>query len=104
MSVYLDHAATTPLCAEARAAMEPYLSERFGNASEPHGYGRAARAALEDARGRVAGLLDAEPGQVVFTSGGSEADNQAVFGLAGAPPGRLVVSADRASGGARARP
>lgn len=93
MAVYLDNAATTALGAEARAAMEPYLSERFGNASEPHRYGRAARAALEDARGRLAGLLGAEPGQVVFTSGGSEADNQAVFGLAGGPPGRLVVSA-----------
>jgi cysteine desulfurase len=92
-SVYLDNAATTALGAEARAAMEPYLSERFGNASEPHGYGRAARVALEDARGRLAALLDAEPGQVVFTSGGSEADNQAVFGLAGGPPGRAVVSA-----------
>ena len=93
MSVYLDHAATTPLGAEARAAMEPYLSERFGNASEPHAYGREARVALEAARATLAELLDAEPGQVVLTSGGSEADNQAVFGLAGAEPGRIVVSA-----------
>jgi cysteine desulfurase len=93
MSVYLDHAATTPLAPEARAAMEPYLSERFGNASEPHTFGRAARAGLEDARRRLAELLAAEPGQVVLTSGGSEADNQAMFGLAGDPPGRLVVSA-----------
>ncbi|HEX5250021.1 MAG TPA: cysteine desulfurase family protein [Gaiellales bacterium] len=93
MSVYLDHAATTPLGPDARAAMEPYLSERFGNASEPHAYGRAARAALEAARVTLAELLDAEPGQVVLTSGGSEADNQAVFGLAGAEPGRIVVSA-----------
>ena len=93
MSVYLDHAATTPLGPDARAAMEPYLSERFGNASEPHAYGRAARAALEAARVTLAELLDAEPGQVVLTSGGSEADNQAMFGLAGAEPGRIVVSA-----------
>ena len=93
MSVYLDHAATTPLGAEARAAMEPYLSERFGNASEPHAYGREARVALEAARATLAELLDAEPGHVVLTSGGSEADNQAVFGLAGAGPGRIVVSA-----------
>jgi len=93
MSVYLDHAATTPLGAEPRSAMEPYLSERFGNASEPHAYGRAARAALEAARATLADLLDAEPGQVVLTSGGSEADNQAVFGLAGHAPGRIVVSA-----------
>jgi cysteine desulfurase len=90
--VYLDHAATTPLGPEARAAMEPYLSERFGNASEPHAYGREARAALETARRTVAELLDCEPAQVVFTSGGSEADNQAVFGFCGRPLGRLVVS------------
>jgi cysteine desulfurase len=92
-AVYLDNAATTPLCAEARAAMEPYLTERFGNASEPHGFGRAARSALERSRLRIGELLGADPGQVVFTSGGSEADNQAVFGLAGSPPGRQVVSA-----------
>ena len=90
--VYLDHAATTPLGPEAREAMEPYLSERFGNASEPHAYGREARAALESARRTVAELLDCEPAQVVFTSGGSEADNQAVFGFCGRPLGRLVVS------------
>jgi cysteine desulfurase len=92
-SVYLDHAATTPLGDAARAAMEPYLAERFGNASEPHAHGRQARAGLEDARRTVAALLDAEPRQVVFTSGGSEADNQAVFGLAGRERGRIVVSA-----------
>ena len=91
--VYLDHAATTALGPEAREAMEPYLSERFGNASEPHAYGREARAALEGARRTVAELLDCEPAQVVFTSGGSEADNQAVFGFCGRPRGRLVVSA-----------
>jgi cysteine desulfurase len=93
VSVYLDHAATTPLSEAARAAMEPFLAERFGNASEPHRFGLAARRGLEEARAAVAGLLDAEPRQVVFTSGGSEADNQGVFGLAGAEPGRLVVSA-----------
>jgi cysteine desulfurase len=92
-AVYLDHAATTPLGPEAREAMEPYLSERFGNASEPHAYGREARAALEGARRTIAELLDCEPAQVVFTSGGSEADNQAVFGFCGRPLGRLVVSA-----------
>ncbi len=73
--------------------MEPYLAEQFGNASEPHEFGRAARAALERSRVRIGELLEADPGQVVFTSGGSEADNQAVFGLAGGPPGRVVVSA-----------
>jgi cysteine desulfurase len=89
---YLDHAATSPLCAEAREAMAPYLDERFGNASEPHGYGRQAREGLERARETVAELLGCRPQQLVFTSGGSEADNQAVFGLTGRPLGRLVVS------------
>jgi cysteine desulfurase len=73
--------------------MLPYLDEVYGNASEPHAAGRAARAGLEAARRTVAELLEAEPEQVVFTSGGTEADNQAVMGLAGDPPGRLVVSA-----------
>jgi cysteine desulfurase len=91
--VYLDHAATTPLSDAARAAMEPFLGERFGNASEPHAAGRAARAGLAEARRTVAERAGCEPGQVIFTSGGTEADNQAVFGLAGDEPGRIVVSA-----------
>ena len=91
--IYLDHAATSPLCDEARAAMEPYLTERFGNASEPHAAGRAAREGLQAARATIASLLGCAPAQVVFTSGGSEADNQAVFGLSGRPLGRIVVSA-----------
>ena len=78
--LYLDHASTTPLRAEARAAMEPYLTGRYGNASSVHAAGRAARGALEDARERVAGLLGAKPGEIVFTSGGTEADNVAVLG------------------------
>jgi cysteine desulfurase len=90
--VYLDHAATSPLCREAREAMAPYLDERFGNASEPHSYGRQARQGLEQARHTLCELLGCDPAQLVFTSGGSEADNQAVFGLAGRPLSRLVVS------------
>jgi cysteine desulfurase len=90
--VYLDHAATSPLCREAREAMTPFLDERFGNASEPHSYGREARLGLEQARHTLCELLGCDPGQLVFTSGGSEADNQAVFGLTGRPLGRLVVS------------
>lgn len=93
MTVYLDNAATTPLSEPARTAMEPFWDARFGNASEPHRLGREAREALEDARGRVARALGADPGQVVFTSGGTEASNQAVFGLAGLAGGRLVASA-----------
>ncbi|HUZ84934.1 MAG TPA: cysteine desulfurase family protein [Gaiellales bacterium] len=89
-SVYLDHAATTPVDPAVRAAMEPHLGPLFGNASEPHARGREARAALEAARAVVAEVFGASPRQVVFTSGGTEADNQAVFGLASAAPGEHV--------------
>ncbi|HET8622483.1 MAG TPA: aminotransferase class V-fold PLP-dependent enzyme, partial [Gemmatimonadales bacterium] len=81
-SVYLDHAATTPLRSEAREAMLPYLSERFGNPSSAHAFGRAARAGIEQARGQVASAVGAQPAQVLFTSGGTEADNLAVVGAA----------------------
>lgn len=79
-TLYLDHAATTPVRPEVRAAMEPFLSERYGNPSSTHGPGRAARSALEEARERVAAAIDAEPGEIVFTGGGTEADNLAVLG------------------------
>ena len=98
MSVYLDHAATTPLSPAAREAMLPYLDAWFGNASEPHAYGREAKAGLERARGLLAQLLGCEPEQVVFTSGGTEADNLALFGLAGEPPGRHGGVGGRARG------
>ncbi len=81
--VYLDHAATTPVRPEILEAMLPYLSaDAFGNPSSPHRWGRAARAGLEQAKRQVAAALDAEPNQVVFTSGGTEADNLAVVGAA----------------------
>ncbi len=90
-AVYFDHAATTPLRSEVREAMLPYLGEAFGNPSSAHRYGRAARAGIEQARRQVAAALAAEPGQVVFTSGGTEADNLAVVGtaLAARAGGRL---------------
>jgi cysteine desulfurase len=98
-AIYLDHAATTPVRPEVREAMLPYLTEAaFGNPSSPHRFGRAARAGLEQARREVADALGAEPDQVVFTSGGTEADNLAVIGAcmaaraAGRPP-RAVVTA-----------
>ena len=80
-SVYLDHAATTPLDEAVLEAMLPYLREHYGNASSVHALGRRARFALEDARERVAAALGAEPGEVVFTSGGTEADNAALRGV-----------------------
>jgi cysteine desulfurase len=90
--VYLDHAATTPMSAEAVAAMTPFLSGRFGNPSGGHALARAAQKALDDAREELANLLGAAPGDIVFTSGGTEADNLAVFGEAGGA-GTVLCSA-----------
>ena len=78
---YLDHAATTPLRAEALDAMLPWLREHHGNPSSLHAAGRRARVAVERARGQVADVLGCEPGEVVFTSGGTEADNLALRGV-----------------------
>jgi cysteine desulfurase len=90
--IYLDHAATTPISDVAWRAMEPYLREHFGNPSEPHAAGRAARAGLDAARASVAATLGCAETEVVFTGGGSEADNLAILGrLAGG--GRVVASA-----------
>jgi cysteine desulfurase len=79
---YLDHAATTPVRPEAIEAMIPFLAGTFGNPSGGHAAARAAKTALEDAREEVASLLGAAPGEVVFTGGGTEADNLAVKGAA----------------------
>src|SRR6186713_1098702 len=78
--VYLDHAATTPVRREVFEAMEPFFGPRFGNPSSVHRWGREARAALDEARERVARCLGAHPDEVCFTSGGTEADNLAVLG------------------------
>jgi cysteine desulfurase len=80
---YLDHAATTPVRPEALEAMLPYLTaQAFGNPSSAHRFGRAARAGLEQARREVAEAVGAEPNQVIFTSGGTEADNLGIVGAA----------------------
>jgi cysteine desulfurase len=89
--VYLDYAATAPLRPEARDAMLAVLSERWGNASSIHRWGREARAALEDARARFAAVIGASPAEIVFTRGGTEADNLAVLGRAGLDPRRSVA-------------
>jgi cysteine desulfurase len=78
--IYLDHAATTPLRPEAREAMEPFLGGVYGNPSSLHAVGQEARRALDDARDRVAAALGARAEEVVFTSGGTEADNMALVG------------------------
>ncbi len=94
--VYLDHAATTPVRPEVLEALLPYLGTgNFGNPSSSHRFGRAARAGLEQARREVAAAVGAEPTQVVFTSGGTEADNLAVIGaaLAARHHGRPMLAA-----------
>jgi cysteine desulfurase len=90
---YLDHAATTPLRPEAAAAMAPWLGERFGNPSGAHRVARAARQAVDEARDAVAAAVGCRPGDVVFTGGGTEADNLAVLGVHAARPGPVLGSA-----------
>ena len=93
--VYLDNNATTPVLPEVLAAMQPYFGEHFGNASSIHHQGQETRAAVERARESVAALLGCRAAEIVFTSGGTEADNLAIFGLANqglAKPGQHVIS------------
>src|SRR5215469_11252259 len=80
--VYFDNNATTPLLPEVFEAMKPYLLEHYGNASSIHRDGQQARAAVDRARDSVARLLSSSAAEIVFTSGGTEADNLALFGLA----------------------
>jgi cysteine desulfurase len=86
MRVYLDHNATTPVDREVLEAMLPYFAGRFGNASSIHSCGQQARAAVDRARECVAALIGAKPAEIVFTSGGTEADNLAIFGVVAASP------------------
>jgi cysteine desulfurase len=80
--IYLDYNATTPLCDVAREAMLPYLDRLFGNPSSVHAAGRETRAAIDNARDKLAALLRVKPHEIIFTSGGTESCNLAVFGLA----------------------
>lgn len=92
MSIYLDHNATAPLEPRVLAAMQPWLAGAHGNPSSVHRPGRAAHEALELARAQVAALVGAQPAQVIFTGGGTEADNLALKGIcAGTPSGRLLI-------------
>jgi cysteine desulfurase len=88
--VYLDNNATTPVLPEVLEAMRPYFGERFGNASSIHHHGQETRAAVERARESVAALLGCRAAEIVFTSGGTEADNLAVFGLV--RPGDHIIT------------
>lgn len=90
--VYLDHSATTPVRPEVLEAMLPYFKEKFGNPSSIHAWGREIRSDVEAAREKVASLIGAEAREIVFTAGGSESDNTAIFGAAlAAKPGRRHV-------------
>ena len=89
-TAYLDNNATSPLLPEVLEAMKPYFGEKFGNASSIHRQGQQARAAVEKSREQVAELLNCRPAEVVFTSGGTEGDNLALFGLA--KPGEHVIT------------
>jgi len=92
--VYLDHNATTPLDSSVREAMLPWFGDRFGNASSRHEYGRAARKAVDEARAQVAAAVNAHPTEVIFTGGGSEANNLFIKGAAALmKPGLVAVSA-----------
>ncbi len=92
--IYLDHNATTPLGAAAWHAMQPYFERHFGNPSSVHAAGRETRAALDDARAQIAALLGGKPHEIIFTSGGTEANNLALLGLArrNAPKGKHLIS------------
>src|ERR1700758_4820651 len=79
--VYFDNSATTPVLPEVFEAMRPYFGEQFGNASSIHSHGQETRGAVERARELVAALLGCRASEVVFTSGGTEADNLAIFGV-----------------------
>ena len=94
--VYLDNSATTPIDREVFEAMLPFLTEKFGNASSIHFFGQEARAAIDRARHQVAALVNARPNEIVFTSGGTEANNLAVRGLAEANShhGRHIITSE----------
>ena len=93
--IYFDHNATTQVHPMVLEAMRPYLQERYGNPSSLHWWGQEARRAMDKAREEVADLINASPDEIVFTSGGTEADNQALIGIAdyfGAPYNRIITS------------
>ena len=95
-TIYLDYNATTPISKEVAEAMRPYLDNYFGNPSSIHKYGTEAKKAVEKARRQLAALINCEPSDIVFTSGGTEDNNYAIKGIAFANKGRgkhIITSA-----------
>ncbi len=93
--IYFDNNATTPIAPEVREAMRPYLESRFGNPSSNHRFGEEAKNALEEGREQVAGLLRCHPSRLIFTSGGSEANNTAIWSAVNAAPEKRHIIASR---------
>src|SRR3954466_10493715 len=92
--IYLDYNATTPVDPAVAEAMRPFLADHFGNPSSAHAYGQAAHSAVEAARAQVAALIGADPDEIVFTGGGSEASNLAIKGVCfahGLQPGDVHI-------------
>src|SRR5688500_12944657 len=92
MRVYLDNAATTPLDPEVFEAMKPFMMEDFGNPSSTHAHGRKVRAAIESCRKKVAELLSCTQGEIIFTSGGTEADNAIIRSAVGTYDIKHIIS------------
>lgn len=99
--LYLDHNATTPIAPEVAQAMWPYIAEHFGNPSSSHAYGRVAAAAVDHAREQIAALIGAQPDEIIFTSGGTEANNLAIRGTAMLATNRVRHHSCRAPGHGR---
>src|SRR6266487_2181980 len=94
--VYLDHSATTPIDPRVVASMMPYLTEKFGNPSSVHFFGQEARAAVDRARREIASLIGAKPNEIIFLSGGTEANNLAIRGICEAAEahGRHLITSE----------
>ncbi len=90
--IYFDHAATTPLDEQVFEAMQPYFCEYYGNANSAHQLGRKAKVALEDSREAIASLLNAEPSEIIFTSGGTESDNAVINGVLDATGKKEIIT------------